>query len=100
MTSSEAEEWVATAHRDWTNEKAASWAIVSEDVLLGRLTLRNLDLEYGLAEVAYWVTTFARGRGIAPRSLSTISTWAAHELGLHRLELAHSVDNPAPCRVA
>ena len=29
-----------------------------------------------------------------------LSRWALNDLGLHRVELAHSVANPASCRVA
>lgn len=100
MAPSEAEQWVTAAHRGWTSETSASWAIVNQDMLVGRMSLRQVDLEDGVAEVGYWVTALARGRTIAPRALTAVSYWALHNLGLHRLELEHSTRNQASCRVA
>lgn len=100
MTWSEAGQWVSTANRGWASETAANWAVTAKDGLVGRMSLRTVDLEDGLAEIGYWVVPSARGRGIAPRALVAVSNWAIDELGLHRLELQHSTRNEASCRVA
>jgi RimJ/RimL family protein N-acetyltransferase len=100
MTIAEAAGWVAHAHRGWTTETSASWAVMDQDSLVGRMSLRRVDLEQGVAEVGYWTIAAARGRSIAPRALAAISSWALHDLGLHRLELEHSTQNHASCRVA
>ena len=100
MTRSEASQWVSAANRGWASETAANWAVTARDVLVGRMSLRTVDLEDGLAEIGYWVVPAARGRGIAPRALVAVSHWAINELGLHRLELQHSTRNEASCRVA
>jgi len=100
MTWSEAGQWVSTANRGWVSETAANWAVTAKDGLVGRMSLRTVDLEDGLAEIGYWVVPSARGRGIAPRALVAVSNWAIDELGLHRLELQHSTKNEASCRVA
>lgn len=99
MTRTEAEEWVVAANSSWTAETAASWAVTASDQVVGRMSLRRVDLEEGLAEIGYWVVPAARGRGIAPRALVAVSDWAI-QLGLHRLELEHSTINQASCRVA
>ncbi|WP_328307892.1 GNAT family N-acetyltransferase [Streptomyces sp. NBC_00442] len=57
----------------------------------------------GVGEIGYWTMPHARGRGIAPRVVEALSTWAFDTFaaqGLHRLELIHQVDNLASCRVA
>lgn len=100
MTLSEAAEWIAAANDDWIAEAAASWAVVEDDLLVGRMSLRAVDLEDGVADLGYWVTATARGRAIAPRALGAVSDWAFNELGLHRIELEHSTQNQASCRVA
>lgn len=100
MTVAEAGDYVSEVNRSWTQERAASWAVTERGVVLGRMSLRTVDLEEGLAEIGYWVVPAARGRGVAPRALAVVSGWASHELGLHRLELEHSTRNPASCRVA
>jgi ribosomal-protein-alanine N-acetyltransferase len=42
----------------------------------------------------------ARGSGVATRALGAIADWAFAAVGFHRLELDHSIQNPASCRVA
>lgn len=98
----EAQEWITTSHRSWQQEQAAQWVITraGSGEVLGRVALRWMDLLHGLAECAYWVLPNARGTGLAPRALATLTTWALDEAGFHRLELAHSVGNDASCRVA
>jgi RimJ/RimL family protein N-acetyltransferase len=100
LTRSEANQWVSAANRGWASESSANWAVIARDGLVGRMSLRTVDLEDGLAEVGYWVVPAARGRGIAPRALVVVSNWAINELGLHRLELEHSTRNGPSCRVA
>ncbi len=99
MTAAEARGWVDQAHRGWAAETAASWAVTDGEVLVGRMSWRTIDLAEGLAEAAYWVCVGARGAGVAPRALTSITDWAL-ALGLHRLEVHHSSRNPASCRVA
>lgn len=60
----------------------------------------RLDLHEGLAEVAYWVVPAARGRGVATAAADVVIGWAFEQLGLHRLELTHAVDNVPSCRTA
>ncbi|MFJ9849441.1 GNAT family N-acetyltransferase [Streptomyces sp. NPDC101150] len=101
-TPQEAREWIAACARGWREERAAHWA-VTEAVggeVLGRMALRRMDLQCGLAECAYWVVSQARGKGVASRALATLADWALDEVGFHRLELVHSDRNEASCRVA
>ncbi|MFG2191876.1 GNAT family N-acetyltransferase [Streptomyces sp. NPDC048639] len=98
----EAGEWIARWRQEWRSETGAHWAIVGADdgALHGRVALRTMSLVDGLAECAYWTVASARGSGVAPRAVTALSAWALDEVGFHRLELAHSVANPASCRVA
>ena len=64
------------------------------------LVVRSIDLDEGMAEVAYWTVPAARGRNIAARAVRAASTWMFRSVGLHRLELSHSTLNPAWCRIA
>ncbi|MGW1781032.1 GNAT family N-acetyltransferase [Streptomyces sp. NPDC002143] len=94
--------WIAEWQQAWEGERSAQWAVVDADtdVLLGRVALRGIQLGEGLAEVAYWTTAAARGRGVAPRATTALSRWAFDEIGFHRLELSHATANEASCRVA
>jgi RimJ/RimL family protein N-acetyltransferase len=100
MTIEEAAAWVVARHRRRALESGADWAVTREGSVLGRVGLRTLDLGEGLAEVAYWVTPAARGRGVAGRAVDALAIWALDVVGLHRLDLRHSVRNVASCRVA
>jgi RimJ/RimL family protein N-acetyltransferase len=100
MSDHEAEQWVATWPERWAAETGAGWAVCDDRRLLARMSLRTLNLAEGLGEVAYWVLPEARGRGVAPRALQAMSTWLFVDVGLHRIELAHSTANTGSCRVA
>jgi RimJ/RimL family protein N-acetyltransferase len=95
----EAEDLITQYNQGWQKEAAASWAI-TDPAVLGRVAFRIIDLDGGTAEIAYWVTAAARGRGVAVRAVIALSRWALDDLGLHRLDLQHAVANTASCRVA
>ncbi|WP_328337518.1 GNAT family N-acetyltransferase [Streptomyces violaceus] len=94
--------WIGDWHRAWEEEREAQWAVTDADSgsLLGRVALREIRLDDGMAEVAYWTVPAARGRGIAVRATTALSRWALDETGFHRLELLHAVRNEASCHVA
>jgi RimJ/RimL family protein N-acetyltransferase len=94
--------WIRDWHQAWEEEREAQWAVVDADSdrLLGRVALREIRLDDGVAEVAYWTAPAARGRGVAARSTTALARWAFDEIGFHRLELLHAVRNEASCRVA
>ncbi|MEU5637573.1 GNAT family N-acetyltransferase [Streptomyces rishiriensis] len=94
--------WIRDWRRAWEEERGAQWAVVDPgtDELLGRVALRRVLLDEGVAEVAYWTTRTARGRGVAPRATAALTRWALDEIGFHRLELHHATANAASCRVA
>jgi [ribosomal protein S5]-alanine N-acetyltransferase len=100
MTESEARAWIAGWSARRAAETGVGWAITADDAVLGQISLRKVDLHEAVAEISYWVTPGARGRGVATRALRGLSAWAFEELGLHRLELTHSTANPVSCRVA
>jgi len=100
MTRDEAGQWIAAWSDRWQAETGAGWAVLADGEVAGQLSLRRIDLFEGAAEASYWVLPQARGRRIAPRALCAVSAWAFDTLGLHRVELSHSVANVASCRVA
>jgi len=91
-----ADAWAA----HWKAGRRAGFALVCRDDVVGRLTLRGIDLEQASAEVTYWVVSSARGSGLAPRAVDRLVAWAFDDLGMHRLTLMHSTANEASCRVA
>ena len=94
-------EWFDQYLRDWAQEKGGHWAMTREGgEVLGRIAMRGLNFDDGVAGCAYWVLPAAFGAGVASRALTALSVWALGEAGFHRLHLGHSTRNLASCRVA
>jgi RimJ/RimL family protein N-acetyltransferase len=102
MDEAEAHEWIRSWAVTWEAETDACWAIAERSDLsvVGRVALRNIVLSAGSAEVTYWVAPHARRRRAASVATMAVSRWAFGSLGLHRLELLHSVQNVPSCGVA
>lgn len=98
----EAEAWIGQARAGWQSEAVATWAIAVGDQseAVGRIALYFHDLRNGLGEISYWISPRARGAGLATSALLSVSAWAFNIVGMHRLEVTHSVENPVSCRVA
>lgn len=93
----DAEKWLVDRHAPDRME----WAV--EDVsaaIVGRVSLAQIDDDYHVAEVGYWVLPNGRRRGIATTSVSAVVAWACGEGGFGRLEIEHELENVASCRVA
>jgi RimJ/RimL family protein N-acetyltransferase len=96
----EAQAWIAFEAERWAQEHGGSWAITRNGVPQGRVGLGGVSLAEARAGVTYWVLPEARGRGVATRALAAVAEWAFGVASLHRLELDHSTQNVASCRVA
>lgn len=79
-----------------------TWAVAdpAQGRLLGIVSVFEVDLSQGDAELGYRVVPAERGRGVARAGLAALSRRVHENLGLRRLQLLHAVDNPASCRVA
>ena len=100
----EARAWLAVQEAGWTDGTRCSFAVI-EDVRvdagpIGHVVVKRLGpaAATGPAEIGYWTATEVRGRGIAPAAVSAVAEWALQRVP--RLQLLHSVDNHASCRVA
>ncbi|MEW2403038.1 GNAT family N-acetyltransferase [Streptomyces sp. NPDC046862] len=105
----DAARWVRTQERGWVAGARFSFAVFAAQPdsdrgqLVGEVVLKGVVPGNPSAEVGYWTAAHARGRGVAPRALNSLTGWAFAALradGLQRLELLHQVDNLASCRVA
>lgn len=88
-------------------ETMAAWgpadhylAVELDGRVVGTVAACAVEHRHGTAWISYWLAEPARGQGLATRALATMAVVAFDELGLHRLELGHRVDNPASCAVA
>jgi RimJ/RimL family protein N-acetyltransferase len=84
----------------WSSGRGAPFVMsdFKSSVPLGLINLRfETDTE---ALVAYSVFPYARGRGVAPRAVALITSWAFPTLGLARVTLEADRANSASIRVA
>jgi RimJ/RimL family protein N-acetyltransferase len=102
--------WIPVIPRPYTRADALAFvrgeielgphqfAIVVDDRVVGSIGMRVND--GGTGHVGYWCARSARGQGIVPDALRTISRYGLDELGLGRMELITDPDNRASQRVA
>ncbi|UED84096.1 GNAT family N-acetyltransferase [Streptomyces profundus] len=101
--------WVRAQERGWATGERFAFAVLAADRdgaaprLAGHVVLKTVAAGKPSADVGYWTAAWTRGRGVAPRALETLTTWAFDTFraeGLTRIDLFHQVDNGASCRVA
>jgi RimJ/RimL family protein N-acetyltransferase len=87
---------------DWSTGDHASWAVVDAGTgeLLGSVSLHSIDPVQEDAEIGYWTSPAARGRGVASLVVDAVCRWAFGALPIDRIELCHAVENRASGRVA
>lgn len=94
----DAQRWLAAQHHGWQTGERLSFAVHEDRTgVAGYVALKRSG---GSTEVAYWTAAHARGRGIAPRALKALTTWAFTTFTPVRIDLLHQIDNTASCRVA
>ena len=98
----EARQWIEVWQAGWANEAESNWALVDDasGSLMGRVSLKGVDLHDGSAGAASWMVSAFRGRGVCSQAVQALCQWAFDDAGFHRIGLAHSVANAASCRVA
>lgn len=107
VTVEELDERVTAAGARFAAGEPATWSIVEEaDPLhfLGTIAWRqDAPAPLRICEIGYAVHHDARGRGVARRAIRTLTRWlTSADAGPHmaRVQLEHSVENLASCRVA
>lgn len=101
-TAADATRFVTTRSTAWAEGTGAAWAVTAAatGTVLGHVGLHEMDARLRLAMVGYWLLPRARGRGVMTQALGAVSSYGFQSLGLHRIELAHAVENEVSCRVA
>jgi RimJ/RimL family protein N-acetyltransferase len=95
-----AQTWLERYEEGRRDGSREAFAIVDDGGdFLGVAVVPEIDRETQTAELGYVVAPAARGRGVATEALRQLTAWA-FELGMVRLELLISVDNPASKKVA
>ena len=87
---------------EWSRGEGYSFAVVDAATgrLLGGCGLTQLNRKHGLANVAYWIRTGERGRGLAAAVVRLLAPFGFGALDLQRLEIVVEPPNLASQRVA
>lgn len=95
-----AEEFIASHAPQWAAAKRATWAVtlLADGSLVGAIGLMLVRAHHR-AEIGYWISTAAWGRGYATEATRSIIAFGFEALGLHRIEAHHFLENPASGRV-
>ena len=96
-------EALANIERAAASWQEGSWAVLriadaATDEVIGGVNLGFAD--HDIAEVSYFLSAAARGRGLATRAVCLVARWAFEELGIERIELRAHPDNAPSLRVA
>ncbi|MEV1169752.1 GNAT family N-acetyltransferase [Nonomuraea sp. NPDC049784] len=111
VSEADARRWIDDQNEGWAAGVRFSFAILecggdTSDAghPVGHVVVKgDVDPNSASAEVGYWTSAEARGRGIAPRALEAVSRWALGSqrvMPLARLDLLHASANHGSCRVA
>lgn len=95
-----ADEFIAGHAPAWAAGKGATWAIAERagGALVGAIGLRIVRA-HRRAEIGYWIARPSWGKGYATEATRRVIAFGFDDLGLHRLEAHHFLENPASGQV-
>ena len=98
----DAEKFVRLIAGWWADGSEVVWAIYADDLLVGMIGLHNIADHFtgAAAELGYWVTADARGRGYLTEAARAVLDWGFGELGLVRIRWQAVVGNIPSARAA
>lgn len=105
-TESEVAEKFAEAAEAWAEHRPGMLMVATADqqsTLLGDISWRwSASEQLGVADLGYVVHPDARGRGVGRTAIALMTRWLMSPAGrgLARVQLDHSTENAASCRVA
>lgn len=98
----EAEHWVRTRLPAWLRFEELSFVIVEQASgrFIGSCGLNQLNANFRMANLGYWIRTGARGLGHTARASRMVAHYGFEAVGLQRIEIVADVDNRPSQRVA
>ena len=101
---SETEKVLSGLERASEDGIALHWTIFEGENARGIISLIDIRRQHRLwtldrAEIAYWIGVESQGRGLASEATSAVIGHAFSEMGLHRLIISHTSENPASGRI-
>lgn len=97
----EAEQRVQRYAAAWASGDGVAWVVCdASGSVLGSVRFGLFDRDLGCGMVGYWLLPAVRGAGVATSAVRQGSELVLGQLGWHRVELRHAVENEHSCAVA
>ncbi|WP_372467356.1 GNAT family N-acetyltransferase [Microbacterium maritypicum] len=98
----DAEHFVRLVAGSWADGSEAVWGMYAGDELVGMIGLHGIATHVtgGAAELGYWVTPAARGKGHLAEAARAVIDWGFTELGLVRIRWQAVAGNVPSARAA
>ena len=98
----DSEKCIESSTEDWSKGNEYNFAIINQrnGTLLGVCGLNKIDNDNRIANIAYWVRSSRKGKGIASSVVRLLARFAFEELKLNRVEIIPAIGNKASQRVA
>lgn len=77
----------------YQQHQEVSFAIMRNEVAVGRIGLHYINHLNKVAAIGYWLTKEAEGKGIITKSCKAIVKYGFEELSLHRIEIKVATEN-------
>lgn len=96
-----AESWIASHGNAFAERHALTLAVTGRDsgVLLGAVSLIDIQLRHQRAEVGYWIGVDFWGQGLCTEATAALMTFASADLAITRFVGRCYARNPASARV-
>lgn len=97
----EATDWIGMVESSWQTGEEYNFAIKDRNsgVFYGGIGLNQIR-ENHVANLGYWMRTTATGHGYVTEATRGLIDFAFRNLGLKRLEIIMSIENPASRKIA
>jgi RimJ/RimL family protein N-acetyltransferase len=97
----EAEQRVQRYAAGWAGDDGVAWVVSDASrTVLGSVRFGLVDRYLGCGMVGYWLLPPVRGIGVASSAVRRGCGLVMEQLGWHRVELRHAVENERSCAVA
>lgn len=98
----DAEQFVRMVTAQWDAGSEVVWGMYADDELVGMIGLHNMTDHFtgATAELGYWVTAGARGRGYLAEAARAVIDWGFSELRLVRIRWQAVAGNVPSARAA
>jgi ribosomal-protein-serine acetyltransferase len=88
------------AYAQFERHSAFDYSIRENGKIVGAIGLHSLEWDNRCAQMGYWLSPDARGRGIVTRAAAALTSYGFGRLDLHRIEIRCVVENAASRGVA